>query len=211
MVRQYILTFMICVYSTSINSQVGINTISPDPSAILDISSTTQGFLPPRLNTNQRNSITNPAEGLTIFNTDTSCLEWWNGKKWYNGCGDTQYSDEAFFCNGIPTLVKDVINPTTGKIWMDRNLGASKSAWSSTDAAAYGDLYQWGRETDGHQCRNSTLLSTQALTEKPRHNSFIITNASDWLAPPNSNLWQGIDGINNPCPQGYRLPYSSRI
>jgi hypothetical protein len=35
----------------------------------------------------------------------------------------------------------DVVS-TTGKIWMDRNLGASEVANSTTDAASYGDLYQ---------------------------------------------------------------------
>jgi hypothetical protein len=55
-------------------------------------------------------------------------------------------------CNGNATIVNDVTNPTTGKTWMDRNLGASQVANSSTDAASYGDLYQWGRRADGHQC-----------------------------------------------------------
>jgi hypothetical protein len=36
---------------------------------------------------------------------------------------------------------------------MDRNLGASQVATSSTDPASYGDLYQWGRPADGHQIR----------------------------------------------------------
>ena len=41
---------------------------------------------------------------------------------------------------GTLTLTPVVTNPTTGEIWMDRNLGASQVATSSTDAAAYGDL-----------------------------------------------------------------------
>jgi hypothetical protein len=43
------------------------------------------------------------------------------------------------------TTIVDVTNPTTGATWMDRNLGATQVATSSTDAAAYGDLYQWCR------------------------------------------------------------------
>jgi len=38
------------------------------------------------------------------------------------------------------TAVVDVVS-TTGKTWMDRNLGATQQATSSTDAAAYGDMY----------------------------------------------------------------------
>ena len=59
------------------------------------------------------------------------------------GGGSGTYPDGTVHCNGTPTEVVDVTNPTTGKTWMDRNLGASQAATSSTDADAYGDLYQW--------------------------------------------------------------------
>jgi len=63
-------------------AQVGINTTSPDASAILDIESSTMGFLPPRMTTTQRNNIASPAEGLTIFNTTHGFLEFYNGTNW---------------------------------------------------------------------------------------------------------------------------------
>ncbi|MFZ1451482.1 MAG: hypothetical protein WAT20_02205, partial [Ferruginibacter sp.] len=85
---------------------------------------------------------------------------YWNGSAWVNvppgGTGQV-----LTMVNGVPTWLgtsagpTDVFNPITGKIWMDRNLGASRVATSSTDDLAYGDLYQWGRLTDGHQNRTS--------------------------------------------------------
>jgi hypothetical protein len=106
------------------------------------------------------------------------------------------------------TEVVDVINPATGKTWMDRNLGASRAATSSTDEQAYGDLYQWGRAADGHQKRNSNTTSTLSTTDTPGHGDFILASnyPYDWRSPQNDNLWQGVSGINNPCPSGYRLP-----
>ena len=91
---------------------------------------------------------------------------------------------------------------------MDRNLGASQAATSSTDALAYGDLYQWGRFADGHQCRTSGTISTLSSCNAPEHDKFILAPNSpyDWRSPKNDNLWQGVNGINNPCPSGYRLP-----
>ena len=65
-------------------SQVGIGTTNPDPSSILDIESTTQGFLPPRMTTTQINAIVNPAEGLFVYNTDTKCFQFFNGTAWSN-------------------------------------------------------------------------------------------------------------------------------
>jgi uncharacterized protein (TIGR02145 family) len=118
------------------------------------------------------------------------------------------YRPGTVFCNGYATKVLDVTNPITGKTWMDRNLGASQAAISSTDTLAYGDLYQWGRGADGHQCRNSATTTTLSTTDQLGHNNFIISTNSpyDWRFPQNNYLWQGVNGINNPCPTGYRLP-----
>ena len=118
-----------------------------------------------------------------------------------------QYPANSVFCNGTPTYVKDVISPT-GKIWMDRNLGATQAATSSTDAASYGDLYQWGRLADGHQCRTSATTATLSSSDQPAHGNFILapSNPYDWRSPQNTNLWQGVNGVNNPCPSGYRIP-----
>jgi uncharacterized protein (TIGR02145 family) len=123
------------------------------------------------------------------------------------------YPAGTVHCNAIVTIVNDVTNPITGKTWMDRNLGASQVATSSADAAAYGDLYQWGRRSDGHQCRNSNTTSTLSSTDQPMNGNFILTPNSpfDWRNPQNTNLWQGINGINNPCPIGYRIPTSTEL
>jgi len=106
------------------------------------------------------------------------------------------------------TTVVDVRNPWTGQVWMDRNLGASRAATSSNDSRAYGDLYQWGRPADGHQRRNSPTTSTLSSSDQPGHGSFILAPDSpyDWRSPGNDSLWQGVNGVNNPCPEGYRLP-----
>ncbi len=107
------------------------------------------------------------------------------------------------------TKVVEVINPVTGKIWMDRNLGASHAATNSTDEKAYGDLYQWGRSADGHQKRTSGTTSTLSSKDMPGHGNFITSDSDtdlDWRSPQNNDLWQGANGTNNPCPPGYRLP-----
>lgn len=106
------------------------------------------------------------------------------------------------------TEVVEVTNPATGKTWMDRNLGASRAATSSTDTEAYGDLYQWGRAADGHQLRTSGTKTNLSNSDTPGHGDFILSPDSpwDWRSTQNDNLWQGVNGINNPCPAGFRLP-----
>jgi uncharacterized protein (TIGR02145 family) len=119
----------------------------------------------------------------------------------------------AINCDGSTFTWNDVTNATTGETWMDRNLGATQVATSSTDANSYGDLYQWGRLKDGHQCRTSSTTSTNSADNVPGHGDFITVGSSpyDWRDVQNTNLWQGARGINNPCPGGYRLPTEAEL
>jgi hypothetical protein len=43
------------------------------------------------------------------------------------------------------------LSEKTGRVWLDRNLGASEACKTLTDLNCYGDYYQWGRGKDGHQ------------------------------------------------------------
>lgn len=52
------------------DAQIGIGTTSPHPSSILDIESSSQGMLAPRLTTIQRGAIASPADGLLVYDTD---------------------------------------------------------------------------------------------------------------------------------------------
>jgi hypothetical protein len=50
-------------------------------------------------------------------------------------------------------------------------------------------------------------------TDQPGHGNFILAPNSpgDWRNPQNTNLWQGVNGVNNPCPSGYRLPTETEL
>jgi uncharacterized protein (TIGR02145 family) len=125
-----------------------------------------------------------------------------------NSVGTAYGNELSFTTSAVVTSVVEVLNPTTGKIWMDRNLGASRAAISSTDSEAYGDLYQWGRGTDGHEKRTSGTTGSLSSSDSPGHGNFITVSSGnyDWRSTQNDNLWQGVNGINNPCPSGFRLP-----
>ncbi len=88
-----ILTFI--VISASGQVSVNQNGYPPDVSAQLEVKSTSKGFLPPRMTTNQRNGISNPAMGLTIFNTDCGVIQYFTGLIWvpFNGTGMANHPD----------------------------------------------------------------------------------------------------------------------
>ncbi|PKM91138.1 hypothetical protein CVU82_03735 [Candidatus Falkowbacteria bacterium HGW-Falkowbacteria-1] len=101
------------------------------------------------------------------------------------------------------------------KCWLDRNLGASQVCAAYNDPVCYGDLFQWGRGADGHQLRTSVTTTTPSSVDSPGHNNFIKAvinvNNEDWRVPQKNSLWQGVSGINNPCPDGWRVPTSNEL
>ena len=67
-----------------INVQANATSAQPDASAILQADSTTQGFLPPRMTTGEKNAIASPAAGLMVYDTDANQMSYWNGSSWIN-------------------------------------------------------------------------------------------------------------------------------
>lgn len=67
---------------TPLFAQVGIGTTTPDPSAILDVNSATGGMLTPRMTSAQRQAISDPAQGLIVFDTDQDSFYFYTGGSW---------------------------------------------------------------------------------------------------------------------------------
>jgi hypothetical protein len=86
--KHLLLSFLLFT-SLAAHSQVGIGTATPAASAQLDVSSTTKGFLPPRMDSTQRNAIVSPAAGLIIYNTTISALQIYSGSTWYTASAAT--------------------------------------------------------------------------------------------------------------------------
>lgn len=117
----------------------------------------------------------------------------------YITCGVSKFYHEGFEYGTIEY---------EGRCWLDRNLGASRVAHAEDDELSYGWYYQWGRLTDGHQLPDSEIETDLSIGDVPGHNRFIVSPSApyDWRDPQNTNLWQGVDGINNPCPNGFAVP-----
>jgi hypothetical protein len=86
---------MFFAFQSFAQNNVGIGTSTPHPSAVLDLTATDKGFLAPRT---QIKNIPQPARGLIIYDTDSSCLVVFNGTLWKNLC--TKMSGGTL--NGLP-------------------------------------------------------------------------------------------------------------
>ena len=115
---------------------------------------------------------------------------------------------------GVVIMVDGTVVGANGKVWLDRNLGATRVATASTDSLSYGDLYQWGRPADGHQVRTSSTASGQVANVAPGTNTFIIPN-EDWSSTDSDGTLRSanwdVNGSSNPCPSGFRLPTNTEL
>jgi hypothetical protein len=116
-------------------AQVGIGTATPATSAQLDVSSSTKGFLPPRMDSTQRNAIVSPAAGLTIYNTTLNAVQVYNGTVW---CSTAHYIGESYgggivfyvYDDGQHGLIAATASQSTGIRWY---------GGSNTNTCARGD------------------------------------------------------------------------
>jgi uncharacterized protein (TIGR02145 family) len=118
--------------------------------------------------------------------------------------------------NGLEYEV--VVYSSTGRAWLDRNLGASRVATIENDSKAYGDYYQWGRAADGHEDKDSSETKTLSGDISSTHSKFIENNGidyGDWTK--NGVDSSGLErvsawaeaGKNDICPFGFEVPTES--
>ncbi len=72
------LSVLVLLFSEGVCAQVGIGTTTPHNSSLLDVSATDKGFLMPRMTSVQRDAIVNPANGLILYNIETSCFNYYD-------------------------------------------------------------------------------------------------------------------------------------
>ena len=134
----------------------------------------------------------------------------------FSGCvsNNTSSGEDGTCITHNGTEYCDVTSPYTGKIWLDRNLGATEVCTALNDTACYGDYYQWGRNFDGHQNKDSETTDTLATDVNNAGNMF-ITGVGEWTSVDSNGSirhtnWSKIDG-SSVCPAGYRIPTKDEL
>jgi hypothetical protein len=112
-------------------------------------------------------------------------------------------------------IYKTIRSPYTGRVWLDRNIGANRVCEDFTDEECYGYYFQFGRGFDGHQLKNSPITSKKKSSLSENDDKFVLVGNGpryDWLE-------EGVDDDlsarlafmkdssgNGICPAGFRVP-----
>jgi len=206
------LTLLVLFSNCLLFAQIGINTdnSAPDPSAMLDVKSTTTGALIPRMTQTQIILISNPANGLVVFcTTDNKFYAYLSG---VNTWKEILYGSGTFapFTCGVSLTINHVagtvapvtktvtygtvtnIPGETSKCWITSNLGADHQATSVSDAteASAGWYWQFNRKQGFKHDGTTRTPNTTWITS--------ISENSDWISS------------NDPCTieigSGWRIP-----
>jgi hypothetical protein len=191
---------------------VGIGTATPAASAALDVSSSTKGFLVPRMTSNQITVIQNPSNGLMVYcTTDAHTYVYTSSTaSWRRLNYDSQVINPCFTfsvthsAGNVAPVTKTVTYGTvltnltgSNKCWITQNLGSDHQAASATDAteASAGWYWQFNKQ-QGY-----------------KHDGTTRTPNTSWIVPINeSSDWTS---ANDPCAlllgSGWRLPTNGEL
>jgi len=219
----FLIALSVIITCARAQQNVGIGTTTPAASAALDITSTTSGFLPPRVTAAQLIAISSPVEGLLVYQTD--------GSKGY-----------YYFISGMWTTLTDGKTYTSLTIgtqqWMEKNLDVTTyrngdlipyvtdpGAWEVLTTGAwcyynndpsnngtYGKLYNWYAVNDPRGLApvgwhvptdaEFSTLTTYLGGESVAGGKMKVTGTTTWVTPntgaTNTSGWAGLPG-------GYRF------
>jgi len=145
---------------TNFGQGLGLNNPTPDASSILDLTATNRGLLVPRMTTSQKTSITSPATGLLVFDTDLGDFHFYDGTGWIpvgstaaNWTKSGNYVYNTTDSIGIGTAAPGAELHIVGRIWQT---GTGQSVFLGEEAGANDDLTSNQNVFVGYQAGNST-------------------------------------------------------
>lgn len=183
----------------------GIGTTSITSSALLEVLSTTKGFLPPRLTTTQMNNISTPVAGLLVFNTDTASLFQYSGSAWQNVHGGTggggggsppggNYGNVQLNRNGSfgAASTDSFTYSTSGGLAVKNIITGNAAAMGATSVAASAML-DLVSTTKGMLAPRMNTTQQNAISS-PATGLLIFNTDSAFFRFYNGSTWQSMNG-----------------
>ncbi len=200
--KQLLILLLFNIYCSTISAQSMLfnsNGGSPHPSAIVEIESTTKGFLMPRMNATNRLAIPSPAAGLMVFQTDGfQAFYYFNGTDWdtINTSGGSGISSVSSTANSNVSIIQDIKasntngGPCFAGGWMTRTLNSIKGDMSFVNLSNDTIILSAGTylieaeapayEVDQHQIRLLNIIANtvSATGSSSFSDKFTATNST---------------------------------
>jgi hypothetical protein len=184
----FIVLFMIL--GSRMFAQIGINADNsgPDPSAMLDVKSTSKGFLPPRMTTTQRNAIAQPVSGLTIYNTSKKCIETYVDSIWVSTAhyiGESYGGGIVFYVYdyGRHGLIAATSDQSTGIQWYNGTFRLTGTTGDGINAGAMNTAMIVAEQMSDNQAGN---FAAKVCADYSVIQSGVTYG--DWYLPSKSEL-----------------------
>jgi hypothetical protein len=195
--KKYI-SFLVMLLTTQLLTaqNIGIGTTTPDSSAMVDIKSTTKGFLMPRMTTAQRDAIVNPKQGLQIYNTDNLGINMFDGNTWskddaFETSLPSRWQQKSnfgavgrYYAVGFSIGTKGYIG--TGDSYVNLGSGYRKDFWEYDS-----NLNIWTQKADfaGTERYGAVGFSIGAKGYIGTGSNNSLLNNDFWEYDPPTNLW----------------------
>jgi len=149
------ITIFTSIHYNSI-AQVGIGTLTPDDSAMLDVTSTDKGLLTPRMTTAQKAAIASPAQGLLVFDTDLNGFYYFDGTSWVSlsaaGGNSNDYTGWGDYVDGTYTSASPLTLTAFSKVTLPNDATTVRDSQKPMDVTEFYDATTstiTGRDGDG--------------------------------------------------------------
>lgn len=210
-----ILFIMPCMVMSVIAQGITIGSNNPpDPSAVLDINSTSAGLLIPRMTTVQRNAIANPAAGLQIYNLDVNCVQvYMPVSGWSDLACDCQSLPSSAFTfpnnigiNSPTTFTASTSGMTYSWTFQSGSPATSTSQNPSVSWSSAGTYTVTLTVTDNTGCSSTTTQTVTVVNCPPIGSNTVTFNytgaAQTWTVPSgictvNIEVWGAQGGDPN--------------
>jgi len=174
------------VFIEASSGNLGVGTTAPASSAKLEVSSTSSGFLPPRMTLEERDAISAPAAGLMIFNTSFNKPNYFDGTEWLNfdgssaklAIGDFYKGGIVFYLDGSGGgLICALTDQSSGIQWYN-------GSYTITGATA--------TEIGSGQANTTTIINNQGAGSYAATvcDNYSFDGYSDWFLPSKDEIDQ---------------------
>ncbi len=183
---------------------------------MLDIQSTSQGVLFPRLTTAQRDAIAAPAEGLMIYNVTTKCLDINLGTSVAPVWMSIKCAESSGGGGSAPSTSSwALVSATDTLYFMDHNLASANTAADPFTPSweIIGGYWQWGRKgPDASQWLNTNTPNFAHGPTGPNAGDANDAAVSGWSTANAANgAWSdSTKTADDPCPTGFRVPTNAQ-